>query len=255
MNQTQNAPLIEAHRGDSESFPENTLAAFQGGVDAGADSIELDVHQTRDGAWIVMHDPTVERTTDGQGAIADMTLAQIRTLDAGSWRGSAGRGQRVPTLDEAARFAAQHAIGLNVEIKTFSDVATGPRSFVDVLRASGIGRDAVVVSSFQMEALLSVRDADEDICLAMLGDAEPALRLALDHRFPWVHANAGTLTEASVAEARAAGVLVMAWTVDDPAHAARLAQWGVHKICTNRPRTMLRTRAALAELPTGSQGQ
>ncbi len=93
--------MVVAHRGASRHAPENTLAAFRKAIELGADLIEFDVRQTRDGHLVVMHDDTVDRTTDGRGRVSQMTLEEIRKLDAGSWFGPQFKGERVPTLDEA----------------------------------------------------------------------------------------------------------------------------------------------------------
>ena len=96
-----------AHRGASGTFPENTLSAFRGAIDAHADMCELDVQLTRDGAVVVIHDDTVERTTDGVGEVAEFTLAELQRLDAGAhFRDGAIKGERIPTLNEV--FAVTH---------------------------------------------------------------------------------------------------------------------------------------------------
>jgi glycerophosphoryl diester phosphodiesterase len=95
------APLVIAHRGDSAHAPENTLAAFDGAVAKRADWVELDAHLSRDGEAIVLHDRTVDRTTDGHGRVADLTVAQIKALDAGAWFAPQFAGERIPTLSEA----------------------------------------------------------------------------------------------------------------------------------------------------------
>ncbi|HMD03800.1 MAG TPA: glycerophosphodiester phosphodiesterase family protein, partial [Candidatus Binatus sp.] len=90
-----------AHRGASGTFPENTLSGFRAAIDAGADMCELDVQLTRDGAVVVIHDETVDRTTDGKGEVAALTLEEIRRLDAGAkFKGGTVKGERIPTLDE-----------------------------------------------------------------------------------------------------------------------------------------------------------
>ncbi|NKB71993.1 MAG: hypothetical protein GKR89_33365 [Candidatus Latescibacteria bacterium] len=101
-------PLICAHRGLDDSAPENTLAAFAAALDKGM-AIELDVQMTADGQLVIMHDPTVDRTTDGSGAVAELTLAQLKKLDAGSWYGAEFAGQQVPTLYETLELVRQRA--------------------------------------------------------------------------------------------------------------------------------------------------
>ena len=102
-----------AHRGASGSYPENTLLAFRKAVEIGADEIELDLHSTKDGHLVVMHDGTVDRTTDGTGAIAEMTLSEIKALDA-------GKGERVPTWEEVLDLV-QGKVGLNIHLKEGGD--------------------------------------------------------------------------------------------------------------------------------------
>src|SRR5262249_51516845 len=121
-----------AHRGDSKSHPENTLAAFRAAVEIGVDMCELDVQLTRDGALVVIHDDTVNRTTDGKGAVADLTLDEIRKLDAGARFAGGARGERIPTLEEVFS-ATRGRCGLNVELK----VAGAERKVAQLIRATG----------------------------------------------------------------------------------------------------------------------
>ena len=105
-----------AHRGASRCAPENTLAAFEAAIRQGVDAIELDVRLTEDGVPVVLHDDTLDRTTDGQGPVDALSYQLLRRLDAGAWFGSAFRGERVPTLTEALE-CARGRCGVNVEIK------------------------------------------------------------------------------------------------------------------------------------------
>src|SRR5512135_1831254 len=117
-------PLVIAHRGSSASAPENTLAAFQLAVEQEADAIELDVDLTRDGHVVVMHDATIDRTTDGHGRVTELTLAEIRGVDAGAWKAAAFDGERVPLLEEVFEAMGQRVL-INVEIKGMSPRYTG----------------------------------------------------------------------------------------------------------------------------------
>ncbi|MFS8071823.1 MAG: glycerophosphodiester phosphodiesterase, partial [Byssovorax sp.] len=111
-------PLVIAHRGDSARRPENTLASFASALEIGAEIVEFDVHLTRDGHVVVLHDALVDRTTDGTGAVRDMTLAEVRQLSAGypSRFGDQYRGERIPTLAEVLGHIRDRAIGM-IEIK------------------------------------------------------------------------------------------------------------------------------------------
>ena len=113
---------ISAHRGASETHPENTLAAFREAIRLGAHQIEFDIHLTSDKKLVVIHDPTVARTTDGPGEVAKMTLAQIKKLDAGSWKLASLAGERVPTFDEALAMMPRD-IWLNCHLKGGPELA------------------------------------------------------------------------------------------------------------------------------------
>ena len=108
--------LVVAHRGFSGAAPENTLAAFRKAIEAGSDMIELDIQLSKDGKIVVIHDETLERTTDGQGRVADRTFPEIRKLDAGSWFGSQFSGEKIPTLQEVLELAKGKVL-VNIEIK------------------------------------------------------------------------------------------------------------------------------------------
>ena len=116
----RNPIAVAAHRGNSRYFPENTMAAFRSAVELQPDMIEMDVHMTSDGVLICMHDHMVDRTTDGEGLIREKTLAQMQALDAGSWKGEAFRGEKVPTFVEFLDFMRDYPdILLNVELKDY----------------------------------------------------------------------------------------------------------------------------------------
>ena len=110
-------PWVIAHRGASGHAPENTMAAFERAVALGAGFIETDLHLTRDARFVAIHDPTLERTTNGKGLVKDFTLAEIRRLDAGLWFDREFMGQRVPTLEEIVEFAAKHDVIFYLELK------------------------------------------------------------------------------------------------------------------------------------------
>ena len=153
---SQRLPLIIAHRGDLSTAPENTLTAFQRAWDAGADGVELDVHVTRDGQLVVFHDRTLERTSNGRGPIDSCTLAEIRSLDVGSWFGPTFRGETAPTLDEVLE-SLPHDYLINVEMK----VVIRGMKLIAHLVAQTITRHArwasTLVASFNPIALYHLR--------------------------------------------------------------------------------------------------
>jgi glycerophosphoryl diester phosphodiesterase len=165
---------VIAHRGFSGVAPENTLAAFQRAIDAGADMIELDVLSSRDGHIVVIHDDTLDRTTDGEGPVAERTLAELRTLDAGSWFAAEFAGERIPTLEQVLELARGRIL-VNVEIKTeaVTDRAEGgiaDKTLELVRRADML--DQVVISSFDPRALAHARALEPGVKTASLYNAE-----------------------------------------------------------------------------------
>lgn len=120
MLKYRNPISVAAHRGNSKYFPENTMAAFRSAAAMDADMIEIDLHMTKDGEIIMMHDHTVDRTTDGTGLIREKTLSEIRALDAGSWKGEEFKGEKVPLFREFLEFMRDYPdILLNVELKDY----------------------------------------------------------------------------------------------------------------------------------------
>lgn len=230
------AVLVDAHRGASATHPENTVAAFRAASTAGADSVELDLHLSRDGVAVVIHDATVERTTDGRGAVVDMALAELRALDAGAWKGDGHAGERIPTLDEALDVLAGWAL-VNLELK-----AEDPRLVEIVVRAvaaRGLERH-VRVASFHLAHLVAVKALLPALPTHyLLKGPLPGELLADNGRWidslgvAWRRIDAGLL-----AEAAHRGRTVWAWTVDDPDEAVRLARLGVVAVTTNDPATV-----------------
>jgi glycerophosphoryl diester phosphodiesterase len=156
MNKASGRPVVEAHRGDSANAPENTLAAFRAAVALPVRWIELDVHPTQDGVLVVIHDDTVDRTTDGSGAVSDLTGEALRRLDAGSWFDAQFAGERIPTLAEVIDLVGPTGTRLNIEIKSPPPGLDVARPVVDLLRQAGKARE-YVVSSFDLSVLLEVQ--------------------------------------------------------------------------------------------------
>jgi glycerophosphoryl diester phosphodiesterase len=220
-----------AHRGSSGTHPENTLAAFLAAENEGAQMCELDVQATRDGAVVVMHDETVDRTTNGHGAVAQLTLAEIQRLDAGAKFDAKFSGERIPTLDEVLN-AVRGELGLNIEIKE----GAVEREVCGLMRA----HDALttsMVSSFEWKALEAVRTIDPAIRIALLAEKNPAALLdaAVAMRAYAVNPRYDMVDAAFCREAHARGLQVLVWTVDAPAAMQILIDAGVDGIMTNYP--------------------
>lgn len=232
---TATRPLIIGHRGASADAPENTLAAFALALEQNADGIEFDVQLCADGAPVVMHDDTVDRTSDGVGRVADLTLAELRQM-------TIEKEHAIPTLDEVFATLGRRAL-YNVELKALGLYDGGLAAAVArCVTAHGLD-DRVLVSSFSPFVVRRARQAlPAAVPVAHLRE-QRLLRLA--HAFVPAQADHpahGLVDEALMAWARRRGVRVNVWTVDEPAAAARLIRLGVHGIITNRPGAL---RAAL----------
>lgn len=235
-------PLIIAHRGYSARCPENSLAAFAAALDAGAAMVELDVTLTRDRHLVVIHDDTVDRTTDGRGTVSAMTLAELGRLDAGSWFAPAFAGQRIPTLDQVLALARGRA-QVNIEIKVSAFEPGAPTDSVERQVMAAVGRydmvDAVVISSFESRLLTR---------LAAMAGAVPRLALLTETPFApsdldlcrdlkaWsVHPDRSFVTPEMVAAAHRDGFRVLPYTVNDRDLAKAFLAWGVDGFFTDDP--------------------
>lgn len=225
-------PLIIAHRGASADAPENTIAAFALAAEQGAHGIEFDVRLSADGNIVIMHDDTVERTTNGTGRVSKMSAAALRELDAGG-------GQPVPTLDEVFE-AFGPSMLYNVELKEFSLWGKGLEEAVaDRIDAYHL-HNQVVVSSFNPLAVRRARrhlSATTMTGLVWMKGPRNVRHLLAPARAD--HPHYSLVDEAYMAWARERGLRVHTWTVDDEQEARRLVALGVHALLTNRPRAII----------------
>lgn len=223
--------FLYAHRGASAEAPENTLAAFRRAVEVGADGIELDVHLSADGIPVVIHDETLERTTDGTGPVAAWSSGRLQALDAGSWFDEHFAGEAVPTLEETLRLLSGR-LRLNLEVKE-------PRAglaILELLRA--FPHADAVISSFDYGVLARLRRASPELPLAMLqesGDWHRGVARAAALRAVAFHPHVGLVSRPLLAVCRRLQLPVLVWTVDDPARARSLARMGVAGVFTNDP--------------------
>ncbi|GAB7185006.1 glycerophosphodiester phosphodiesterase family protein [Kitasatospora sp. Ki12] len=230
-------PTVYAHRGASSAAPENTLVSDEVARRGGAEWIENDVQPSRDGVPYVLHDDTVDRTTDGKGRIRDLTATQLDTLDAGSWFAPAYAGTHLPTLAAQLEDLRTRGGRLLLEIK-------GPHTREEVARIVREVRDhgmtgRVFVQSFEADALRYTRELAPELPLGLLRatlDADPvatARELGLAAYNP--SDEALSARPDVIRDLHAAGVAVNVWTVDQPARWKALTTAGVDGIITNRP--------------------
>jgi glycerophosphoryl diester phosphodiesterase len=232
-------PLIFAHRGASKAAPENTLPAFEAAIRLGADGAELDVQYSSDGALVIIHNATLEKTSNGTGRVTALTLAELRALDAGSWFGTAFAGTRIPTLDEALDLMKGKLL-VNVELKVLSSLQSSlGADAVKAVRDHGMA-DQVVISSFNPFVLRQTKAAGPEIECALLvaHDMPGWTRWGGTRRYSradGLHPDFDMVNDTYMAHARKLGLPVRVWTVDDEAEMRRLIALGVDAIITNVP--------------------
>jgi len=240
-------PRIIAHRGGGTLAPENTLAAFRCGLAHGFRAVEFDVMLSKDGVPVVVHDDTLGRTVAGSGSIADYTAQELAHMDAGAWFGDAFAGEPVPSLEQVWQFCMRHGIWMNIEIKpvpgwereTGAVVANLARRWIDEMRMHGqpLGHHALpLFSSFSFEALTEAQAVAPGIPRALL--MNPLVSnwreklIALDAVA--VHVQHASLSREQVDAVKQAGFGLFCYTVNDPARAGELLEWGGDVICTDR---------------------
>lgn len=223
--------FVWAHRGASAVAPENTLAAFAAAEAAGADGIELDVHLSRDGVPVIIHDDTVDRTTSGRGEVGRLRLDELRSLDAGSWFSPSFAGEPIPTLEEVLHWA-EGRLRLNLEIK---DYLAG-QIVLELL--SHYPNDRILVSSFDHRVLESLRRVDPELPLGFLVDSmfwRRAVRRAVAAGAVCLNPRHDLVSRPMLATCRHYGLKVYPWTVDALKRIDGLARLGVDGIFTNDP--------------------
>jgi glycerophosphoryl diester phosphodiesterase len=245
-------PAIIAHRGASQDAPENTLASVRLGWEQGADAVEVDIQQSRDGRLMVIHDDTLRRTTGRKGKVADFTLAELRTLEAGAWKHRRWAGEPIPSLAEVLD-TVPSGRRLFVEIKC--GVETVPE-LVATVRRSARKASEVVPIGFDWETMRRVKESlprcevywVQGFRRTWRGGWSPtaghlierARAAGLDGLDLGVR---GPVNAAFVEQVHAAGLKLYVWTVDAPRKARALAAAGVDGLTTNRP-GWLRARLA-----------
>ncbi|HEU0199007.1 MAG TPA: glycerophosphodiester phosphodiesterase [Burkholderiaceae bacterium] len=241
---------VIAHRGGGRLAPENTIAAIDIGRAHGFSAIECDAMLAADGIPVLIHDPTLERTTNGRGAVAEQPAAALTALDAGAWFAPRFAGTRLPTLEAAVRHCRAHDVWINVEIKPSpgAEVETGTvvgrtatALYADVVRPGGdqaaeIEPRAPLLSSFYPQALQAARAAAPDLPRGFLLERVPPDFPAWLGKLGCValHTDHKNLTREQAHAIKAAGYWLFCYTVNDPERARQLFAWGVDAFCTDR---------------------
>ena len=234
-------PWIAAHRGYKKKYPENTLAAFQAAINTGVPMIELDVTLSRDRRLIVIHDATLDRTTNGQGPVHDQTLEELKQLDAGSWFHPDFAGQRLPELAEVLKLVNGRAI-TNIEIKANAYEPHHPpdaieKQVVKLVKQKKL-QNSVLISSFDSHILKQISLLETPPPIALISK-NPLQKNVVEickrlKTFSW-HPHHKIVSRKQVRKFHAAGILVFPYNVDTPEDCARMIGFKVDGLITDDP--------------------
>lgn len=233
--------VLVGHRGAAGSAPENTMPSFMRAVSLGVDAIELDVHLSRDGVPVVIHDHTVDRTTEGRGAVSDLTVAELKSLNAAArFDGPSGEAC-IPTLEEVLSWA-HGKTRVVIELKgTGIPTDLIPRT-IDLVRAFGM-LDDVMLIAFDHFALLEARELSPDVCTGALYVGRPAdpVSLAIACGADVLCPQWSSITADDVSAAHRAGLAVCVWTANDPLEIATALRLGVDGVTSDVPERIVAT--------------
>lgn len=243
MKAPSSLPRVIGHRGAAGHAPENTLAGFRTAASLGVKWVEFDVHLSLDGVPVLLHDDSLDRTTDGKGGVSNYSLGTLQGYDAGQWFSETYVGETIPTLSETIRLLASLQMGANVEIKPSpgQEAATG-HAVGRALREEWPGDlPAPLISSFTPASLAAVRETAPMFQRGLLlprvaRDWGDDMR-ALDCRT--LHCNHRHLDKTTAQEIRRAGYPLLCYTVNDRARADTLFEWGVDTVISDHPDRML----------------
>lgn len=223
---------ITSHRGDSAAAPENTIPAIKQALKSTTDYIEIDVQETREGKVVLMHDSSLYRTTGVYGKVSEMTLEELRTLDAGKWFSKDYAGTKIPTLEEVLKICKGKK-KLNIEIKAEKDMPDLEEKVVALIEKYDFVRQCVVTSTYK-ESLNKVKELNKDIVTGYILLSAYG-RYYLDEEIDFLSMRASFVNERVIRLAHKYGKEVHVWTVNSKKEAVRLSQLGVDNIITDKP--------------------
>ncbi len=243
-------PMVIAHRGFSGRYPENTLRSFREALKLPVDAIELDVRRTKDGVLVVIHDETIDRTTNGKGRVRDLTWDEIRKLDAGLWKGSAFAGERIPRLEEALELIGGQKV-VFLEIKEPDTVG----QVIETLRQLG-AFSWVKIGSFHSQAIAAAKKLAPEISSSLIGSAKVGtndetfaafIKEALACGANSVTVNYAGLTPERIRYCHQRCIFVGTWTVNDMETAKRMIAMGVDAIASDFPDLILKVLGEISD--------
>jgi len=221
--------VVTGHRGSGFLEPENTVRSIRRAIDLGVDQVEVDVHLSKDGKLVIIHDETLDRTTNGHGFVRDYSLAELKKLDA-------GEGEKIPTLQEVAD-TVKGKVTLQIELKEPATYGLVVRTIED----NGMVEDAVVTSFWHRE-VKRVKETNPKIETGVLFVCSPidVAQLAVNARADALHPNFNFVEASMVEEAHRRGLKIRVWNPDDEYNMKRMANLDVDAIGSNRPDLLLK---------------
>ncbi len=236
---TLNFPVLIAHRGYNARYPENTLASFEAALNSGAEMIELDITLSRDRSMVVIHDDTLNRTSNGKGAVSDFTVDELKYLDAGSWFDTKFAAEKIPTLVEVLEKVNRRAV-VNIEIKSSAFEDPAPIDAIENQVTALVRKmnllDSVIISSFEVRFLERIAAKNPSLALGLISnkpaEASTAKKLKRMGAYSW-HAWHEILTAEQVDSMHAAGLKVFSFTVNEPQILQRLSEMSIDGVFTD----------------------
>ena len=229
-----------AHRGFSRKYPENTMLAFHGAVEAGCDGIELDIQLSKDGVPVIIHDENLKRTANRPGLVKDFTLSELKTFDASNGFSGEFGFNSIPTLREYFEYVKDKDIFTNIELKNSVFLYEGmEEKMLELIREFGI-TDKVLFSSFNHYSMMKCKKlspASKCACLTsswMINSGAYAKQYGLD----FINPRYTFLTDENIEELNANGIGALAWTVDEAEDMKRLIDHNIFAVITNCPDVM-----------------
>lgn len=249
MSHPKNRVLVIAHRGASGIAPENTLSAIKEAMAMGADMIELDIRQTRNGTVVIIHDKTVSRTSDGKGSVKDFTFEELGSLDAGSWFHPGFKNEKIPSLDSILQEVKDKA-KLLIEVK--ENRYSGIEKNIVQLLNKHAAKDWCIIQSFETGVLNNIKNLDPSIEIhkLVIGNIrglplhiDNCIRLGSIYKYNEVAAiniNFKLLNKKIIQKIHGQGQKVNTWTVNDPEDMKKMIEMDVDGIITNYPDQLIK---------------
>ena len=232
---------VFAHRGYSGKYPENTMLAFRKAIEVGADGVELDVQLSKDGQVVIIHDETLDRTTNAKGFVKDYTLAELQAIDAGVIKNGAWGFQPIPSFEEFCQWLSETDCIANVELKT--SIIYYPHleeKVIELIRRYHV-EDKILISSFNHMSLVKTKELAPELPLGALVENEGLMYAGFYGKqfgFGYYHPDYCLLSEEAVRECKENGVGINVWTVNDLDSFEQLVQWDVDGVITNYPQVL-----------------